>query len=558
MSTPISNVVPGATGVFSNLFKPSTGTNTMQTSTPTVSSGGINFFKSLGATAANGVPTAVSNPTFTPNATTAVAGQTQTQNQTQAPNNTSTASLQNTGITAGGGYAGSPANNPYYTAPVSPSSTPAPSTNMGYAANNTPATGNQNSLNIPTGSPVNGVGTNLFPGVASSLANTQPSAGTTNAVSYLQGQATGNNPAQGNINTLTGIGQNQTPAVQQAFNAYSNFNAANPLTQSAQAALPMAALISSGRGQILGNQLAGEQQGLANTYNAAVTGEGQQISAANAAGGQQLTGQQQQIGAANNAGGLANTAQSNQITAQQNAGQLTQPQLGQYGQSYYNPLTAGSASGSQGVQPNDPFYATMQTYAQLRATGQESLIPSSISGNPVLNAQVTQMAQQSNPSYNANSAAGAATAQNSQAQTAAGYQSALSQGENLQSQLSDLITTFNLNPANINQVNSGLQAIAQNTSNPQYQILQNYVNDVANTYSQILTPPGGSATDTSRGIASSMLNATMQGQGMQTVMAALDQAAKAKIAGTQTTSYGSSPNGSSSSSASNGWGSLGD
>lgn len=122
-----------------------------------------------------------------------------------------------------------------------------------------------------------------------------------------------------------------------------------------------------------------------------------------------------------------------------------------------------------------------------------------------------------------------------QATQIAGYTSALQQGQNLQSQLSDLITTFGLNPNDLNVANSGIQKIAQNTSDPHYKQLQNYVNDIANTYAQILTPPGGSSTDTSRGIATSMLDATASGTSILDTMKSLDQAAQAKIAGVSTT-----------------------
>lgn len=125
-------------------------------------------------------------------------------------------------------------------------------------------------------------------------------------------------------------------------------------------------------------------------------------------------------------------------------------------------------------------------------------------------------------------------AQGAQGAQVEGYKSALQQGQNLQSQLGDLITSFGLNPADVNAVNSGIQAIARNTSDPRYQILNNYINDIANTYAQILTPPGGSATDTTRGIAASMLDATAKGTSILDVMKSLDAAANAKIAGTPT------------------------
>lgn len=148
--------------------------------------------------------------------------------------------------------------------------------------------------------------------------------------------------------------------------------------------------------------------------------------------------------------------------------------------------------------------------------------------------------------FNTNQSNATAGAQTQQFGTQAGYQSALQQGKNLQSQVTDLISKFGLNPADINAVNTGLQKVASNTSDPRYQLLNNYINDIANTYSQILTPPGGSATDTTRGIASSMLDSSMKGQGIITVMQGLDQAAQAKIAGVATAGASNAQTGSTS------------
>lgn len=218
----------------------------------------------------------------------------------------------------------------------------------------------------------------------------------------------------------------------------------------------------------------------------------------------------------------------------------TQPILGSYGQNDYNTLSGGSNGGtikltgqpandlstlSSSVANNSVDYNT--AYGQL----------SSAYGAAVAN-QLLPAIQKTNPSFNVNQSIGQGSATqsitSSQQQQKTGYQSALQQGQNLQSQLTDLIGTFGLNPSDINVANAGLQKIANNVSDPHYKALNNYVNDIANTYSQILTPPGGSATDTTRGIASSMLDATMSGQGLIQVMQSLDQAANAKIAGVVT------------------------
>lgn len=126
--------------------------------------------------------------------------------------------------------------------------------------------------------------------------------------------------------------------------------------------------------------------------------------------------------------------------------------------------------------------------------------------------------------------------QGSQAQMQAAYESAHQQAQNLQSQLVDLISKFGLNPADVNAVNSGLQTIAANVSDSRYKILLNYLTDVASRYAQILTPVGGSQTDSVRNTAQGMLDSTAKGQSITNVLAALDEQAKAVISGVKTPS----------------------
>ncbi len=165
-----------------------------------------------------------------------------------------------------------------------------------------------------------------------------------------------------------------------------------------------------------------------------------------------------------------------------------------------------------------------------------------INGQSALDAAVAGGTIQGLQSGAQTAAATGGNIQSQQQQTVATYKSALQQGQNLQSQLNDLITTFGLNPSDVNAVNTGIQKIAQNTSSPQYQVLSNYINDIANTYAQILTPTGGSQTDTTRSIASSMLNSTASGQSIMATMKALDSAAQAKIAGVPTTQTNTNSN----------------
>lgn len=256
--------------------------------------------------------------------------------------------------------------------------------------------------------------------------------------------------------------------------------------------------VAEGNAAVTAQSTAAQQAALAQGQQAALQGINQQLagqqqasSAANAAAGQEYTGYGQQLGALNNAAGLA------------------QPNVGGIGQVPYSPIDLAQGAPLGSTQPGGVAAAgnLLGQFAGAQAAG---AAPGSV--------QAQQIAQ------------------------VEGYKSALQQGQNLQAQLSDLITQFGLNPNDINGVNRGLQAIARNVSSPQYKILQNYINDIANTYAQVLTPPNGSATDTTRSIAASMLDATASGKSILQTMQSLDEAAKAKIAGVPTIGGGSTGN----------------
>lgn len=213
----------------------------------------------------------------------------------------------------------------------------------------------------------------------------------------------------------------------------------------------------------------------------------------------------------------------------------------------------GQGSGGQ-VSPSDPFYQTLQTYAQQLASNQGASIPSSISGNPVLQAQVLQMAKQINPNFNYNTSQGIAQGQqqvgatggaiaSGQQQTVAQYTSAAQQAQNLGQQLTQLVNAAGINPNDVNKVNSFMQGVANNTSNPNYQTFHNLINDLASTYAQVLTPAGGTVTDKVRDISASLLDATASGQSILQVMKNLDAQVQAKIAGVPTNNSPSTLNG---------------
>lgn len=349
--------------------------------------------------------------------------------------------------------------------------------------------------NTGAGTPVTG-GTapvkGLFPSVASSLAGFDPFSNPTVSGAY--------NKAQGLATTLQQSRTNEANAIAQ--------NKLNPIPIGDQ----------TGREAVMRNQYLAQQNALSSELGA----QSQLYSAG-------LQGTQQQLS------GLGT------------AGNLTQPNPTAYGQTTFDPVTNSFGSGSSNLDPQTQATSLAQqvmsgkmTYDQaLSSLGYAGGVGSNFLNNAITSAGGNPLNLQASGSAQQGIVSGQAT-------QIAGYQSALQQGQNLGNQLSDLITKFGLNPNDINAVNTGIQAIAKNTSDPRYQILQNYVNDIANTYAQVLTPPGGSSTDTTRGIASSMLNATASGQSLKTVMQSLEEAAKAKIAGVSTTgaSTGSTSSGS--------------
>ena len=265
----------------------------------------------------------------------------------------------------------------------------------------------------------------------------------------------------------------------------------------------------------------------------------------------ELTTAQGQVGAANTNQGMqnteANTAYAGSQTQAGRAAGVAGTVLGAvapitgvpYGTQTIQPGMIGSSSSGTGqVQPNDPFYSTLQQAAQQAASGQYSAIPSSITSNPVLNAQMNDMAKKINPNYNPVTSAAQSGIATGQAQNVAAMTASYQSATNLGSQLKDLITTYGVNPSDLNAANLAIQKVAQNTSSSQYQALNNLVTDIVATYSSILTP--GSSTDTAMATAASLLNDSASGKSLITTLNNLDDQAKAKIAG-QTTSYGANP-----------------
>jgi hypothetical protein len=384
------------------------------------------------------------------------------------------------------------------------------------------------------------------------------SLGTTNSLNSFPGL----------VGSLAGTSQQGSPEAQNYTNQTANYGAGNiPIGQKAQ---NIADQYGKQIAQVGGQGAAFESGQLTTgtspvaTGNAAVTAQttaAQQLALATGEQaalqgiGYQLTGQNQAASAANSAAGQANTGQELVQSGLNQAATRAALQLGSIGQVPFSPLNQGQGqvlgSGQQGnIQGAGQLLGQFQgsqalgaSTLQGQAQGQQALAAASGVGQAA-----GQQALAAAPGQTQ------ASVYSTQQAQVAGYTSALQQGQNLQSQLANLIGQFGLNPNDLNAANAGIQKIAQNVSSPQYKILQNYVNDVANTYAQVLTPPGGSATDTTRGIASSMIDATASGQSLITVMQSLDAAAKAKIAGIPTTGAGNTGGSTSGSGSKSGFG----
>lgn len=251
------------------------------------------------------------------------------------------------------------------------------------------------------------------------------------------------------------------------------------------------------------------------------------------------------------------TGQSQTQSAEQAAGSLTAPQLAQYGQTSFSPGT-GQFAGQGSLPP-----AVLQQYAQMAASGQYSAIPASITGNPVLSAQLNQAAAAINPSYSpiASTAQGATQAANiqtlgtaptntnaqigSQNQTAAANLSTqLQQFSNLSNTASNFLqSNLGLNPTQIPSMNQSIGSYLANVKNPAAAAAYSLIsNDIVGLQTAILGSYG-STTPTAAVQATLQTNpSTLPISQLQTWINTLNQLGGSRLAPLQSTStaaYGS-------------------
>jgi hypothetical protein len=365
-------------------------------------------------------------------------------------------------------------------APTTPTPTPTPTSTQTPPAGNTynPTTGLYTSGNVVTG----GVGANTSSQNQTQAQQTTPTTTTTTPTfSGLLGDIT--SAAQTSGEQVTKTAEQIADIQKQAAQAQGSLQTSGELSPVAQ-----------GRGAVIGQTAAAQEAAL-------------QSQLAN-----QLQAGQQAISAYGTAAGLA------------------QPQLGAYGQTYYNPMTGTTGSGE--VAQTDPFYKTLQTYAQLRASGQETQVPSSISGNAVLNAQVTKMAQAINPSYNANVTGALGTSAADLATKASELQANMNGAEANFDLLKNIAKQGGVNDNNVPILNTLQNNVSRGlTSNDSVVSFQSLIQGVRSQYAAVLG--GGTVTVESLNEAKSLIPDDVSLSALDSLGVNLKSDAANRIAGIQ-------------------------
>lgn len=233
-----------------------------------------------------------------------------------------------------------------------------------------------------------------------------------------------------------------------------------------------------------------------------------------------LAGLGEQFAGASNLANQALTQRGQTLEALQQAASLGQPSPAAFGQTTFDPLQGGF-SGGAGLPPD-----VMQHYAQMAASGQYSAIPSFITGNPVLNAQLNVAAKAFNPNFTPIGAQGASGVLS----TIPALQSAETAAEGIKNTIvSYLNQNPQLNPSDLAAGNILQQWIqGKQLTDPKYQTLFNYLNEYTNTLAPILGV-GGDTTNLKTQIAQSFVNAAASGQSISEVLNSLSQLAANKV-----------------------------
>lgn len=215
------------------------------------------------------------------------------------------------------------------------------------------------------------------------------------------------------------------------------------------------------------------------------------------------------------------TAQSQTQSALSSAGNLAQPQVTTVGQTSFDPTTGNFSNNVGGFSSE-----VMQQYAQMAASGQYTAIPSTITSNPVLNAQLNAAARALNPNYTPIGAQGASG-------VLAGIpalQSANTAAEGIKNTIKNYLSVNpTLNTSDLAAGNLLQQWIqGKQLTDPKYQILFNNLDEYTNTLAPILGV-GGNPTNLKTQIAQGFVNAAASGKSIVQVLDAMSELATHKI-----------------------------
>lgn len=241
-----------------------------------------------------------------------------------------------------------------------------------------------------------------------------------------------------------------------------------------QFAPQMAAITKGATGQIVGDKTTGTSPVGEGNAAIASSAAGSLLSGLSSAENAQLAALSPQL-----------TAQSQQQSGLTSAVNASQPNTASYGQTVFNPLTGQYENG--GGLPAE----VLQSYAQMAANGQYSAIPSSITSNPVLSAQLNAAAKAINPNYSpiTSTAQGNAAASNVQSSGTAPTQAAAAGLQQATQQYVDANTAYTTAQQQANSLQQVLQKTGIN-SNPQFinQTINNLQNQLGSAdYTSYIT-----------------------------------------------------------------------
>lgn len=202
-------------------------------------------------------------------------------------------------------------------------------------------------------------------------------------------------PITGNPATFAGNQNQQTPQPQQGlYSQLINQLSTKPPSQAYIEGLEKYGDISQQIADV-GMQGARAQAGYKTTGTTPVAEGNAAVIAQTTAAQQAALGEQQQ--AALTQAGLGQTQQGLEQGAIGTAAGLAAPQTAEYGKTVFDPVTGQYTGGGTG-----DFSASMDTFATQLASGALGVnqVPTSITSNPILYAQLLQKTQQKNPNFN--------------------------------------------------------------------------------------------------------------------------------------------------------------